>query len=160
MRLPNPVVTALALVFVSWTPSAANETDKDDRLWPQVSYELLHFERKGETASHQGDVSWPRDELRRKALEVTAETDDEPLRKGWISSTGYGRLYRDHEVYLVFAPKLGSPLAQVCHVVVTGVPDTHTQPHGFAGGGGDKWCSEPGRAQIVPTPAQVRSNWP
>lgn len=139
----------------------ANQSEKGDRLWPQVHYDLLRFDRADQRTVDSGDVSWTREELLREALQATAGSTGKPLIEGWISSTAYGRLYWDHEIYLNFAPKLGTPLAQVCRVMVTGLPDTLAEPQGFAGGGGsgDKWCTEPGRAEVVPTPAEVRAMW-
>lgn len=160
MRLLYSAVAAIAFAFS--TMSAAAEGGNSTRLWPQVNYEVLHFDKSREMTSHQDNVSWSRNDLLRKALGAIAGSDSEPLIEGWISSTAYGRLYWDREVYLVFAPKPATPQAEVCHVVVNGVPNTHTQPQGFAGGGGsgEKWCSEPGRSEVVPTPAQVRAKWP
>lgn len=150
------ILTALG----SWTPSVANSSNGDNPLILQARYEIMHFNKGGETHSNNSDISWRRDELLKTVLEMTEKGDGKPLIEGWISNTAYGRLYRNREVYFVFAPKLGTPLADVCRVVVTGASNS-AHPQSFAGGGGDgdKWCSEPVRAEIAPTPSQVRATW-
>ncbi len=140
--------------------AAGAGAETSDHLWLQASYEVLQFDRAHETPGRQGDISWSRGELLRRVLEKTEKGDNGPLIEGWITSTIYGRLYWDREVYLTFAPKLNTPLAAVCRVIVTGLPNSAAQPQGFAVGNGRDWCSEPGRADVVPTVAQVRAKWP
>jgi len=131
-------------------------------LRPQLSYVLLRFNAAEDGSASHGADSWQRADLLRAALQKTGAHEERPLIEGWITATTYGRLNWDREDYLVFAPKLNTPLAEVCHVIVTDVVRSFTQPQTFSigGGGGDKWCSEPGRADEVPTPDQIRAKWP
>lgn len=130
-------------------------------LRPQLSYVLLRFNAAEDGSASHGADSWQRADLLRAALQKTGTHEERPLIEGWTTATTYGRLYWDREDYLVFAPKLNTPLAEVCHVIVTDVVRSFTQPQTFSiGGGGDKWCSEPGRADEVPTPDQIRAKWP
>jgi hypothetical protein len=153
------MLVGLALSAFATTTAAAQSAE---RARPQLSYELQRYDRT-ELASAPGDAGdWQRADLLRAALDKTSARENRPLIEGWITASAYGRLYWNREDYLVFAPKLKTPLADVCHVVVTDVVHSFTQPQLYAGGGGggDRWCSEPGRSDFMPTPDQVRAKWP
>jgi len=148
----------IPILFAPFALAAAAEVKGSDHLWPHVSYELLQFRKEGSDTSRRADAGWSRDDLLRKILETT-NNDHEPLMEGWTTSESYAQLYWDHEVYFVFSKPVTS-MAEVCRVVVTGLPETDAFPQRFSAGVGSKgWCSEPGRADIVPTPAQVRASW-